>query len=178
MPPTVEDKSIVEDDFVVEGTISARVERGMLVTMQDGSSGFLPASQVDVRPVQDLDSFIGQRHRFRVIKFKKGGSKVLSRRVLLEAERAALKAETLARLAKGQIVEGVVSAVVAYGAFVDLGGVDGLLRTDDAMWEARPSLEPFQVGDRIRVTVSELNPETERIGLTFVARLDPMGADG
>ena len=150
------------DQGVVEGIIAARLERGLLVTLDDGSRGFLPSSQIDVRPVRDLDALIGERYRFDVINYKKGGSKVLSRRTLLERARAEQRALTLARLVEGGIVEGVVSAVMPFEAFIDLGGIDGLLRLDQ-------SSEAFHLGDRLRVRISSLDTETERIELALLA---------
>jgi small subunit ribosomal protein S1 len=117
-----------ERDELIEGTISARVKGGLSVTIRGGVKAFLPGSQVDLRPVRNLDAFIGKQHRFKVIKFnKKRGNIVLSRRVLLEKERAELKEMTLEKLKEGQIVEGIVKNLTEYGAFIDLGGIDGLL---------------------------------------------------
>src|SRR5678815_3612182 len=128
---------------------------------------FLPGSQVDLRPVRNLDAFIGKQHRFKVIKFnKKRGNIVLSRRVLLEKERAELKEMTLEKLKEGQIVEGIVKNLTEYGAFSDLGGIDGLLHITDMSWGrvTHPS-ELFQVGDHVRVKVLKFNSETERVSL-------------
>src|SRR6201995_457957 len=98
-----------ERDELIEGTISARVKGGLSVTIRGGVKAFLPGSQVDLRPVRNLDAFIGKAHRFKVIKFnKKRGNIVLSRRVLLEKERAELKGMTLEKLKEGQIVEGII----------------------------------------------------------------------
>src|SRR5690606_39915365 len=132
-----------------------------------GVKAFLPGSQVDLRPVRNLDAFIGQSHKFKVIKFnKKRGNIVLSRRVLLEKERAALKESTLERLKEGQVVEGIVKNLTEYGAFIDLGGIDGLLHITDMSWGRvnHPS-ELFQVGDHVRVKVLKFNAETERVSL-------------
>src|SRR5437773_824176 len=120
-----------ERDELIEGTITARVKGGLSVTIRGGVKAFLPGSQVDLRPVRNLDAFLGQSFKFKVIKFnKKRGNIVLSRRVLLEKERAALKESTLERLKEGQIVEGIVKNLTEYGAFIDLGGIDGLLDVD------------------------------------------------
>ena len=156
-----------ERDELIEGTISQRVKGGLSVTIRGGVKAFLPGSQVDLRPVRNLDSFIGQSFKFKVIKFnKKRGNIVLSRRVLLEKERAALKESTLERLKEGQIVEGIVKNLTEYGAFIDLGGIDGLLHITDMSWGRvnHPS-ELFQVGDHVRVKVLKFNPETERVSL-------------
>ena len=156
-----------ERDELIEGTISARVKGGLSVNIRGGVKAFLPGSQVDLRPVRNLDAFIGKSHRFKVIKFnKKRGNIVLSRRVLLEKERAELKEQTLEKLKEGQIVEGIVKNLTEYGAFIDLGGIDGLLHITDMSWGrvTHPS-ELFQVGDHVRVKVLKFNAETERVSL-------------
>jgi small subunit ribosomal protein S1 len=156
-----------ERDELIEGTISARVKGGLSVTIRGGVKAFLPGSQVDLRPVRNLDAFLGQAFKFKVIKFnKKRGNIVLSRRVLLEKERAALKESTLERLKEGQIVEGIVKNLTEYGAFIDLGGIDGLLHITDMSWGRvnHPS-ELFQVGDHVRVKVLKFNADTERVSL-------------
>jgi len=156
-----------ERDELIEGTISTRVKGGLSVTIRGGVKAFLPGSQVDLRPVRNLDNLLGKSHRFKVIKFnKKRGNIVLSRRVLLEKERAALKEQTLDKLKEGQIVEGIVKNLTEYGAFIDLGGIDGLLHITDMSWGrvTHPS-ELFQVGDHVRVKVLKFNTETERVSL-------------
>src|SRR3954471_16325142 len=156
-----------ERDELIEGIISARVKGGLSVTIRGGVKAFLPGSQVDLRPVRNLDAFIGKSHRFKVIKFnKKRGNIVLSRRVLLEKERAELKGMTLEKLKEGQIVEGIVKNLTEYGAFIDLGGIDGLLHITDMSWGRvnHPS-ELFQVGDHVRVKVLKFNADTERVSL-------------
>jgi small subunit ribosomal protein S1 len=156
-----------ERDELIEGTISQRVKGGLSVTIRGGVKAFLPGSQVDLRPVRNLDAFIGKNYKFKVIKFnKKRGNIVLSRRVLLEKERAELKGQTLERLKEGQIVEGIVKNLTEYGAFIDLGGIDGLLHITDMSWGRvnHPS-ELFQVGDHVRVKVLKFNAETERVSL-------------
>src|SRR5450755_4117676 len=154
-----------ERDELVEGVIVGRVKGGLSVDI--GVKAFLPGSQVDIRPVRNLDKFIGETHKFKVIKFnKKRGNIVLSRRVLLEKERAELKGMTLEKLKEGQIVEGIVKNLTEYGAFIDLGGIDGLLHITDMSWGrvTHPS-ELFQVGDHVRVKVLKFNAETERVSL-------------
>ena len=156
-----------ERDELIEGVITARVKGGLSVTIRGGVKAFLPGSQVDLRPVRNLDAFLGQNHKFKVIKFnKKRGNIVLSRRVLLEKERAALKESTLERLKEGQVVEGIVKNLTEYGAFIDLGGIDGLLHITDMSWGRvnHPS-ELFQVGDHVRVKVLKFNADTERVSL-------------
>src|ERR1700760_4675742 len=156
-----------ERDELIEGIITARVKGGLSVTIRGGVKAFLPGSQVDLRPVRNLDAFLNQNFKFKVIKFnKKRGNIVLSRRVLLEKERAALKESTLERLKEGQIVEGIVKNLTEYGAFIDLGGIDGLLHITDMSWGRinHPS-EMFQVGDHVRVKVLKFNADTERVSL-------------
>ncbi len=163
-----------ERDELIDGTISARVKGGLSVTIRGGVKAFLPGSQVDLRPVRNLDAYIGKQHRFKVIKFnKKRGNIVLSRRVLLEKERAELKEQTLDRLKEGQIVEGIVKNLTEYGAFIDLGGIDGLLHITDMSWGrvTHPS-EVFQVGDHVRVRVLKFNTETERVSLGLKQMMD------
>ncbi|MFM2160696.1 MAG: hypothetical protein RLZZ383_208, partial [Pseudomonadota bacterium] len=116
----------VERDEIVVGSVIARVKGGLSVNI--GVKAFLPGSQVDLRPVKNLDKYIGENLQFKIIKFnKKRGNIVLSRRVLLEQERAEKREETLKRLQEGVILTGVVKNITDYGAFVDLGGIDGLL---------------------------------------------------
>jgi len=156
-----------ERDELIEGTITQRVKGGLSVTIRGGVKAFLPGSQVDLRPVRNLDSFISKTFKFKVIKFnKKRGNIVLSRRVLLEKERAELKASTLEKLKEDTIVEGVVKNLTEYGAFIDLGGIDGLLHITDMSWGRvnHPS-EMFQVGDKVKVKVLKYNADTERVSL-------------
>ena len=154
-----------EEDQVVEGEIVARVKGGLSVDI--GVKAFLPGSQVDLRPVRNLDKLIGQRYKFKVIKFnKKRSNIVLSRRALLEEEREAMKKETLAKLQEGQILEGVIKNITDYGAFVDLGGIDGLLHITDMCWgRINHPTEKFNVGDQIKVKVLKFEPSSERVSL-------------
>ena len=150
---------------VVEGQVVGKVKGGLSVDI--GITAFLPGSQVDIRPVRNLDRFIGQRLRFRVIKCnRKRNNVVLSRRSLLEEERRELRAETLKSLREGEMLEGVVKNITDYGAFVDLGGIDGLLHITDISWGriSHPS-EKVSVGDRISVKILHYDPETERVSL-------------
>jgi small subunit ribosomal protein S1 len=154
-----------ESDKPVEGTIVSRVKGGLSVDI--GVKAFLPGSQVDLRPVRNLESLMGQRAEFKIIKFnKRRGNIVLSRRALLETERRKLRASTLENLEVGQIVDGVVKNITDYGAFIDLGGIDGLLHVTDMSWGRvnHPS-ELFQVGDEIKVKVLKFDAETERVSL-------------
>ena len=156
-----------ERDELIEGTISQRVKGGLSVTIRGGVKAFLPGSQVDLRPIRNLDKLIGQTYQFKVIKFnKKRGNIVLSRRVLLEKERDEMKAKTLETLQEGMTVKGTIKNITEYGAFVDLGGIDGLLHITDMSWGRvnHPS-EVFQVGDEVLVKVLKYNAETERVSL-------------
>jgi small subunit ribosomal protein S1 len=154
-----------ERDELVEGVIVGRVKGGLSVDI--GVKAFLPGSQVDIRPVRNLDKLIGEKFKFKVIKFnKKRGNIVLSRRVLLEREREELKKETLKNLKEGAVLKGVVKNLTDYGAFIDLGGIDGLLHVTDMSWGriGHPS-EMFEVGQEVRVVVLKFDPATERVSL-------------
>ena len=155
-----------EADEVVEGVITGRVKGGLSVNVE-GIKAFLPGSQVDLRPVRNLERLIGESHKFKIIKFnQRRGNIVLSRRVLLETEREALRGDTLKQLEEGAIIEGVIKNLTDYGAFIDLGGVDGLLHITDMSWGriGHPS-ELFQVGDQLKVMVLKFDVETERVSL-------------
>ena len=149
----------------VEGTVIARVKGGLAVDI--GVKAFLPGSQVDLRPVRNLEQIVNQRLKFKVIKFnKRRGNIVLSRRALLETERKKLREETLGTLAPDQIVDGVIKNLTDYGAFIDLGGIDGLLHVTDMSWGRvnHPS-DLFHVGDEIKVKVLKFDSESERVSL-------------
>ncbi len=156
-----------EADELIEGTISQRVKGGLSVTIRGGVKAFLPGSQVDLRPIRNLDKLIGQTYKFKVIKFnKKRGNIVLSRRVLLEKERDEMKQRTLETLTEGMVVKGTIKNITEYGAFVDLGGIDGLLHITDMSWgRVNHPNEVFQVGDEVTVKVLKYNPDTERVSL-------------
>jgi small subunit ribosomal protein S1 len=159
--------SACERDEIIEGTISQRVKGGLSVTIRGGVKAFLPGSQVDLRPIRNLEKLIGQTYEFKVIKFnKKRGNIVLSRRVLLEKERDQMKQKTLENLTEGMVLTGTIKNLTEYGAFVDLGGIDGLLHITDMSWGRvnHPS-EVFQVGDQVTVKVLKYNAETERVSL-------------
>jgi small subunit ribosomal protein S1 len=154
-----------ERDELVEGVIVGRVKGGLSVDI--GVKAFLPGSQVDIRPVRNLDKLIGEKFKFKVIKFnKKRGNIVLSRRVLLEKEREELKKETLKNLKEGAVLKGQVKNLTDYGAFIDLGGIDGLLHVTDMSWGriGHPS-EMFEVGQEVRVVVLKFDPASERVSL-------------
>jgi len=150
---------------VVDGVVVARIKGGLTVDI--GLKAFLPGSQIDLRPVRNLDKLIGERLQMRIIKLnKRRGNIVLSRRVLLEEERQRAKEKTLASLAEGQIIEGVVKNITEYGAFIDLGGIDGLLHITDMSWGrvSHPS-ELFAIGDKVKVMVLKFDQEHERVSL-------------
>ncbi|HKY37549.1 MAG TPA: 30S ribosomal protein S1 [Polyangiaceae bacterium] len=159
--------SACERDEIIEGTISQRVKGGLSVTIRGGVKAFLPGSQVDLRPIRNLEKLIGQTYQFKVIKFnKKRGNIVLSRRVLLERERDELKTKTLQTLEEGMVVTGTIKNLTEYGAFVDLGGIDGLLHITDMSWgRVNHPGEVFKVGDEVTVKVLKYNAETERVSL-------------
>ena len=158
---------IAEADETVEGKIISRVKGGLAVDI--GVRAFLPGSQVELRPTRNLDKFIGQTYRFKIIKFnKKRGNIVLSRRALLEKERATLKSQTLEKLHEGAILDGIVKNITEYGAFVDLGGIDGLLHITDMSWgRVNHPNEVVQIGDEIKVKVLKFTPENERVSLGY-----------
>jgi small subunit ribosomal protein S1 len=154
-----------DSNDVVEGVVVARIKGGLTVDI--GLKAFLPGSQIDLRPVRNLDKLLGEKLQMRIIKLnKRRGNIVLSRRVLLEEERQRAKEKTLASLAEGQIVEGVVKNLTEYGAFIDLGGIDGLLHITDMSWGrvSHPS-ELFAIGDKVRVMVLKFDQEHERVSL-------------
>lgn len=151
---------------VIEGEIVSKVKGGLSVDI-GGLYAFLPGSQIDLKPIHNLDEMIGQRLAFKVIKFnRKRNNIVLSRRILLEEERKVQREETLSRLKEGEIVEGTVKNLTDYGAFVDLGGLDGLLHITDISWGrlGHPS-EKLSVGERIHLKVLHFDPEKEKVSL-------------
>ncbi len=157
----------VERDEVVRGEVVARVKGGLSVDI--GVKAFLPGSQVDLRPVKNLDKMLGETYDFKIIKFnKKRGNIVLSRRVLLEQERAEKRAETVERLHEGAIVIGIVKNITDYGAFIDLGGIDGLLHITDMSWGriTHPS-EMFEVHQEVEVKVLKFDKDNQRVSLGF-----------
>ena len=154
-----------DQEETIEGTVTSRVKGGLQVDI--GVKAFLPGSQVDIRPVRNLDKLVGERFRFKVIKFnKRRNNIVLSRRVVLEQEREAQKSSTLEKLQEGAILDGTVKNLTEYGAFIDLGGIDGLLHITDMSWGRlnHPS-DLFKVGEDVRVKVLKFDPGTERVSL-------------
>ncbi len=154
-----------DEEGTVEGVVSSRVKGGLQVDI--GVKAFLPGSQVDIRPTRNLDKLIGERFEFRVIKCNRRRSNiVLSRRLVLEKEREEQKKKTLDRLQEGAILDGQVKNITEYGAFIDLGGIDGLLHITDMSWGrlTHPS-EMFKVADDVRVKVLKFDAATERVSL-------------
>ena len=154
-----------QSETPVEGVILGKVKGGLQVDI--GVPAFLPGSHVDTRPARNLDRYINQRGRFQILKFNRArGNVVVSRRSVIERERASLKDETLKVLEEGVILEGTVKNITDYGAFVDLGGIDGLLHITDMAWGRlqHPS-EVVKAGDKIKVVVLKYDPQRERVSL-------------
>jgi small subunit ribosomal protein S1 len=150
----------------VTGTIFGRVKGGFTVDL-NGAVAFLPGSQVDIRPVRDIGPLLGSPQPFQILKMDRSrGNIVVSRRAVLEESRAEQRSELVASLKEGQILNGVVKNITDYGAFVDLGGVDGLLHVTDIAWRRinHPS-EALNIGQSVKVQVIRFNPETQRISL-------------
>ena len=158
-------KDIYENDGTIQGTIISRVRGGLSVDI--GLQAFLPGSQVDLRPIRDMDSLVGQEYDFKIVKYnKRRGNIVLSRRAILEANRMALRDETLKNLEDGAVLEGTVKNITDYGLFVDLGGIDGLIHITDMSWGrvGHPS-EMYKFGDKITVKILNFDRERERVSL-------------
>jgi len=157
--------NIYEEDGIVRGTIIARIKGGLSVDI--GVKAFLPGSQVDLRPVRNLDNLLGEDFDFKVLKFnQKRGNIVLSRRVLLEIDRDEKRLKTLEILQEGALIKGFVKNITDYGVFVDLGGVDGLLHITDMTWGriVHPS-EMFEISDEVEVVVLKYFPEDQKVSL-------------
>lgn len=154
-----------ENEEEIEGTIIAKVKGGLSVDI--GVKAFLPGSQIDLRPVRNMDTYIGKRYRFKVIKFnKRRGNIVLSRRAILEQERENLRTQTLDQMKEGSEVKGIVKNITDYGAFIDLGGMDGLLHITDMSWgRVKHPSEILAVGDEIDVKVLKFDNSKERVSL-------------
>src|SRR5436853_5181577 len=154
-----------ERDGAVEGAIVGKVKGGLKVDI--GVAAFLPGSHADLRPTRNLDRYIGQRGRFAILKFNRSrGNVVVSRRSVLEHEGTALQSEDLQVMEEGVILEGTVKNITDYGAFVDLGGIDGLLHVTDMSWArvGHPS-EIVNVAGKVKVVVLKYDPERERVSL-------------
>ena len=155
----------LEEGSVVDGRIVSRIKGGLTVDI--GVNAFLPGSQVDLRPVRNLDKMLNETYQFKIIKLnKRRGNIVLSRRVLLEEKRESQRGDTLKNLEEGQVSEGVVKNLTDYGAFIDLGGIDGLLHITDMSWGRvnHPS-DILTVGDAINVKILKFDQEKERVSL-------------
>lgn len=162
---TVMEKAF-ENGERVDGTIFGRVKGGFTVDLS-GAVAFLPGSQVDVRPIKDVNPLMGALQAFQILKMdRRRGNIVVSRRAVLEESRAEQRAELLSGMEEGQVIEGIVKNLTDYGAFVDLGGVDGLLHVTDIAWKrvVHPS-EVLNVGQTVKVQVIRFNSDTQRISL-------------
>jgi small subunit ribosomal protein S1 len=150
----------------VNGTIVGRVKGGFTVDL-GGASAFLPGSQVDIRPVRDVGPLMGKEQPFQILKMDRPrGNIVVSRRAILEEARAEQRTELVGQLQEGEVRDGVVKNITDYGAFVDLGGIDGLLHVTDMSWKrvSHPS-QVLAVGDTVKVQIVKINPDTQRISL-------------
>jgi small subunit ribosomal protein S1 len=150
----------------VQGVIFNKVKGGFTVDL-DGAVAFLPGSQVDIRPVRDIGPLMHQPQPFQILKMdRRRGNIVVSRRSVLEESRAEQRTEIVARLQEGQVIDGLVKNITDYGAFIDLGGIDGLLHVTDMAWRRvnHPS-EIVNVGDTVKVQIVRINPDTQRISL-------------
>ena len=158
-------EELSEKGEVLEGKVVSRIKGGMTVDI--GLKAFLPGSQIDLRPVRDMDRLVGQTIQVRIIKMnKKRGNIIVSRRVLLEEWRDRRKKLTIESLKEGEVLEGIVKNITDYGAFIDLGGVDGLLHITDMSWGRVSSPQNLMaVGDKINVMVLKHDKETGRVSL-------------
>ena len=165
-------KQACDQNSLIKGVVTERVKGGLSVDI--GIPAFLPGSQVDIRPVRDLDKYVGQALMFNILKYdRKRNNVVLSRRAILEAEREGEKIKTLENLEEGKIVEGIIKNITDYGIFIDLGGVDGLLHVTDMSWGrmTRPS-DAFAKGDKIKVKVLSFDRVKERVSLGLKQLMD------
>jgi len=162
----VELEKFHKEEKIVTGIILGRVKGGFTVDI-DGATAFLPGSQVDIKPIKDFHSIMNIPQKFQILKMdKKRGNIVISRRAVLEENRAEARSEIVSNIQEGQTLEGIVKNITDYGAFVDLGGVDGLLHVTDISWRRinHPS-EALKLGDNVKVKVIKFNDETKRISL-------------
>jgi small subunit ribosomal protein S1 len=158
-------KEVYDADNTIDGVITSRVKGGFSVDI--GLPAFLPGSQADLRPIRNMDEMVNKTYTFKILKYnKKRNNIVLSRRVLLEAERDTLRSATLEAIEDGKVMEGIVKNITEYGVFVDLGGVDGLLHITDISWgRVKHPSELFSVGDKINVKILSFDFEKERVSL-------------
>ncbi len=157
---------VYEKNEPVMGAIVGRVKGGFTVDL-GGASAFLPGSQVDIRPVRDVGPLMGKEQPFAILKMDRPrGNIVVSRRAILEEARAEQRTELVGQLQEGEVRDGVVKNITDYGAFVDLGGIDGLLHVTDMSWKRvnHPS-QVLAVGDTVKVQIVKINPDTQRISL-------------
>jgi small subunit ribosomal protein S1 len=154
-----------ENQEVIEGLVVGKVKGGLSVDI--GVTAFLPGSQIDIRPVRNMDSYLGKTYKFKVIKFnKKRGNIVVSRRAILEEERETMKSQTIDQIREGAVVTGTVKNITDYGAFIDLGGVDGLLHITDMSWgRLKHPSEIMNVGDELELKILKYDQEKERVSL-------------
>ncbi len=157
---------VSEADETISGTIVQRVKGGFYVDIK-GVTAFLPSSQVDLKPIRNPDSIIGDTHDFKILKYNKRKNNVIvSRRVILEVEREKLRAVTLEKLQEGAVVEGLVKNITDYGAFIDLGGIDGLLHLTDMSWgKVNHPSQFLSVGDTVNVKILSFDKESGKISL-------------
>ena len=158
-------EDIYKKDGIIEGKVLSQIKGGLVVDI--GVKAFLPGSQIDFRPIRDLDSLVGKTYPLKIAKMSpRRGNIVVSRRALLEKNRDQKRSSALSTLKEGQIVDGIVKNITDYGAFIDLGGIDGLLHITDIAWGrvGHPS-ERFKVGEKIPVIILKYDKETSRVSL-------------
>ncbi len=158
-------QTVYDDEGTIKGAVIGKIKGGLAVDI--GLRAFLPGSQIDVRPPRNLDEYIGKVFEYRIIKMnKRRGNIVLSRRVLIEEDRRASRETVLATLEEGKCIDGVVKNITDYGAFIDLGGIDGLLHITDISWGRvnHPS-EVLQISDTVNVVVLKFDKENEKVSL-------------
>jgi len=156
---------IQEADGIIEGKIESRVKGGMSVDI--GVPAFLPYSQIDLRPVKDLDALIGDGFEFKILKFnRKRNNVVISRRAILEEERQKLREEMRSKLEEGQIIKGAITNITDYGLFIDMGGMDGLCHITDLSWgRVSHPAKLYKVGEELEVKVLKYDKEKDRVSL-------------
>ncbi|MFH1076531.1 MAG: 30S ribosomal protein S1, partial [Pseudomonadota bacterium] len=160
-------KKAYTDNTTIFGVVSSRVKGGFSVDI--GVQSFLPGSQADIRPIRDFNDLVGKTFEFKVLKYsRKQGNIVLSRRAFLEEHRAQQRKDTLSEIHEGKVVKGIIKNITEYGAFVDLGGIDGLLHITDMSWGriVHPS-EILKIGEEVDVKVIGLDLERERVSLSI-----------
>jgi len=154
------------DGVRVEGVIFGRVKGGFTVDL-DGAIAFLPGSQVDIKPVRDVGGMLNVAQPFQILKMdRKRGNIVVSRRAIIEENRGEVNQELASSLEEGQTLDGIVKNITDYGAFIDLGGMDGLLHVTDISWKRvnHPS-DLLRIGQSVKVQIIKINPETKRVSL-------------